>query len=172
LKNINLINNKSNIVFMATEIVTLHVVLPVIVGLIVGIIEAYFVYEDENMTSGRDFLGDMWHGLIFSVLFVLLASNVPWVLTQGWFPSWITGLLYMDELGRSLVVSILISLLAMTKMVASHAIRGVAGNGFREKFWHKIVISAAIGFAPYYIFPLYSAGFLAGLAEALPWVPF
>ena len=69
---------------MAVEEITIHVILPIVVGIIIGIVEAYFVYEDENMTSGRQFLGDMWHGLIFSVLGVLIASNVPWVLAQGW----------------------------------------------------------------------------------------
>ena len=45
----------------------LHIILPLVVGFLIGLIEAYFVYEDENMTSGKDFLGDMWHGLLFAI---------------------------------------------------------------------------------------------------------
>ena len=148
----------------------LHIVLPALVGFVIGIIEAYFVYEDENMTSGKDFLGDMWHGLVFSVVGVLAASNVPYIIAQGWIPSAMHGILMVDELGRSIVISVAITLFMMLKMVASHAIKGVSGAGFKEKLWHKVVISAAIGFAPYYIFALY--GPLSGIQAAVPWLPF
>ncbi len=157
---------------MAAEEIAFHAVLPIAAGLVIGIIEAYFVYEDENMTSGKDFLGDMWHGLLFAVVGVFIASNVPWVISQGWVPDFLTNLLMVDATGKSIVISVIITLIMMVKMVASHAIKGVSGAGFREKFWHKAVISAAIGFAPYYIFPLYASGFMAGLAKAVPWLPF
>ena len=157
---------------MAVEEITLHIVLPVIVGLIIGILEAYFVYEDENMTSGRQFLGDMWHGLLFSVVGVLIASNVPYILTQGWFPEFVEGLLMVEETGNSLIVSIFISLIMMIKMVGSHAIKGVSGMGFKEKMWHKLVIALAVGFAPYYMVILYDSGFMSGLADSFPGIPF
>jgi len=154
---------------MATQEVTFHIVLPVLVGFVLGIIEAFFVYEDENMTNGKEFLGDMWHGLIFAIVGVFLATNVSWIISQGWIPEFFHGLLVLDENGNSLVVSIAITLIMMIKMVASHAIKGVSGSGFREKFWHKVVVSAAIGFAPYYIFFLYAP--LSGLQEVIPWLP-
>ena len=157
---------------MAAETITIHVILPVFVGLIIGIIEAYFVYEDENMTSGRQFLGDMWHGLIFSVLGVLVATNVPWLLSQGWIPTFLEGLLLVEETGNSLIISIGITLFMMVKMVGSHAIKGVSGSGFREKMWHKLVIAVAVGFAPYYMVPLYASGFMGGLATTFPFLPF
>ena len=135
---------------MAVE-VGLTIVIPLIVGLIIGVLEAYFVYEDENMTSGRDFLGDMWHGLLFAVIGVLIASNVSFLVSQDFFPEFLKGILIIDDMGRSLVLSIIITFFMMAKMVASHAIRGVSGNGFKEKFWHKLLVAALIGFAPYYI---------------------
>lgn len=135
---------------MAEE-VTITIVLPVLVGIIIGIIEAYFVYEDENMTSGKDFLGDMWHGLVFSVLGVLVVSNVVWLLAQPWFPEWLKGLLFVDAMGHSLVASIAIFIFMYVKMVASHAVRGVSGRGFKEKAWHKLVVAALVAFAPYYL---------------------
>jgi hypothetical protein len=135
---------------MATE-QTLTLVIPIIVGLIIGILEAYFVYEDENMTSGKDFLGDMWHGLIFAMLGVVVASNIPYITSLEGFPEFLKGILFVDENGNSIVASIIITLFMMVKMVASHAIKGISGGGFSEKFWHKILVSSLVGFAPYYI---------------------
>lgn len=135
---------------MAVEEVGLRIALPVVVGVIVGIMEAFFVYEDENMISGKDFLGDMWHGLLFAVLGVLVASNVPYIITN-FIHSDFHGFLVVDSDGNSLIVSILISLVMLVKMVGSHAIKGVSGNGFKEKFWHKLVVALMVGFAPYYI---------------------
>jgi hypothetical protein len=157
---------------MATEEITIHIVLPIIVGFIIGIIEAYFVYEDENMTSGQQFIGDMWHGLLFSIFGVLAASNVPWLLSQGYIPDFLTGLLLVEPSGNSLVISVIITLFMMVKMVGSHAIKGVSGSGFSEKMWHKLVIACAIGFAPYYMLFIYQAGWFSGMASVVPWLPF
>ena len=139
---------------MAVGEIGIHIVGPLLVGLIIGIIEAYFVYEDENMTSGKDFLGDMWHGLVFSVLGVLVATNVVWIMAQDWFPEFLDGIMLVNDQGISLVACIAVTLFMMVKMVASHAIKGVSGAGFKEKFWHKAVIAIAIGFSPYYIFAI------------------
>lgn len=157
---------------MATEEITIHIVLPIIIGFFIGILEAFFVYEDENMTSGKDFLGDMWHGLIFAIIGVIVASNVPFLIQQAWFPGFLNGILFIDELGRSIVISIIITIFMMLKMVASHAIKGISGGGFSEKFWHKITVAILIGFAPYYIFLLYDISFLIELAKNAPsWMP-
>lgn len=135
-------------------VVTIHWVLPIVVGLVIGIIEAYFVYEDENMTSGRDFLGDMWHGLLFSIVGVWIAINIPWVMLN-WVPESMQGFFMVNvESGISLVACILVTLFMLVKMVASHAIKGVRGGGFTEKFGHKLVVAAAVGFSPYYILPM------------------
>jgi len=56
-------------------------------------------------------------------------------------------------------------------MVASHAIKGISGGGFSEKLWHKLAISIAIGFAPYYLDPLYVMDFFINLQSSLPWAP-
>lgn len=158
---------------MVTEVgLALHIVFPALVGIIIGILEAYFVYEDENMTSGKDFLGDMWHGLLFAVFGVIIASNVPWIISQGWLPEWFTSILMVDEVGRSIVISVIIMLIMMVKMVASHAIKGIRGGGFSEKLWHKVFVSALIGFAPYYIFVLYDIQFVQNLEGLIPWLPF
>lgn len=149
---------------------TIHIVLPVAVGFIIGIVEAYFVYEDENMTSGQQFIGDMWHGLLFSIFGVLAATNVPYILSLGFIPDFATSLLFMDANGNSIVASVAITIFMLLKMVTSHAVKGVSGRGFTEKFWHKLVIAVAIGFSPYYILTLYEP--LSGLQAAVPWLPF
>ena len=155
---------------MVTAGENLHIILPLIVGFLIGLLEAYFVYEDENMTSGREFVGDMWHGLLFCVIFTIIATNTLFVFSLITIPDWIQSLLFMDEVGRSIVVSAIITLIMMTKMVASHAIKGVRANGFKEKFWHKAVIALAVGFSPYYIFFLYDM--IAPFAEFFPsWMP-
>lgn len=155
---------------MATEI-AFHLIVPIVVGLIIGIIEAYFVYEDENMTSGRQFIGDMWHGLIFCVVGVFAASNVPWLLSQGFMPEWINGLLMVDVNGNSLIISIFIFLFMMVKMVASHAIKGISGPGFKEKMWHKLLIAGLVGFAPYWMGAVGVYIWLEGLQTTFPNLP-
>lgn len=148
----------------------LHIILPLVIGFLIGLIEAYFVYEDENMTSGKDFVGDMWHGLLFAVIGTIIATNTLWIFANFEIPAFIENILFMDEAGRSLVVSAVITLIMMTKMVASHAIKGVNQNGFKEKSWHKALIAVAVGFSPYYIFLLYD--FVQPFAEFFPsWLP-
>jgi len=152
-------------------VVTLHVLLPIVVGIVIGIIEAYFVYEDENMTSGRDFLGDMWHGLVFSILGVLVATNIPYIMVN-FIPESMWGFLMVNELtGISLVACIVVTLFMLIKMVASHAIKGVRGGGFTEKFWHKLAVALLVGFSPYYVLTILEP-MLLPIAEMVPWLPF
>lgn len=140
---------------MAVEEVGIQIALPIVVGLIVGAVEAYFVYEDENMTSGKDFLGDMWHGALFAIFGVLLASNVPWLLAHNMFPEFLKGILMIDGNGNSIIASVIVTLVMFIKMVGNHAIKGVSGSGFKEKPLHKLVIAVLVGFAPYYILALH-----------------
>ncbi len=156
---------------MAEPVITFHLILPLIVGFVIGIVEAYFVYEDENMTSGKDFLGDMWHGMLFSIVGVIVATNVPWLLAFEGVPEWVHNILFVDEMGISLVACIIIMVFMLLKMVTSHAIKGVSGTGFKEKFWHKLVVAIAIGFSPYYIFALMPL--LEPVTSLFPeWMPF
>ncbi len=127
----------------------LHIGLPLLVGLGVAALEAFFVYEDENMSSGREFLKDIWHGALFALVGVFISTNVPWLLAQGILPSFVNSILFVDENGISIVVCILITLFMLFKMVAVHAM--IRGRGFREKFWHKLLVAILVGFAPYYI---------------------
>ena len=153
---------------MADPVSSLNIIIPVIVGIAIGILEAFFVYEDENMVSGKQFLGDMWHGFLFALLGVLIATNVPFVLSLIQLPATVESILFVDEMGRSIVISVLITIFMLTKMVASPAVKGVRGQGFKEKFWHKLVVAVAVGFSPYYIFLLYDIPFFVELQETFP----
>lgn len=156
---------------MATEVQSIHVVLPLAVGLVIGIVEAYFVYEGERNAGSHQVFGDMWHGLLFAMFGVLVASNVPYVISQGWVPEFLMNIPgFVDANGNSLIISILITLFMMVKMVSTRAIKGVRGGGFTEKFHHKLIIALAVGFAPYYIMYLYEP--LMPLQNLVPWLPF
>jgi hypothetical protein len=152
---------------MAAE-ATLHIVFPVIIGIVIGLIEAFFVMRDETSASGAQMFHDLWHGPLFAVIFTLIACNVPWLLSMISLPGWINSILFVDEMGRSIVIGIVITLILKIKMVSAHAIKGVPGAGFKEKWYHMLIVAALVGFSPYYVFPLYEVDFIAGLAESIP----
>lgn len=150
----------------------IHILLPILVGTAIGIVEGFWVYQDERNAGAHQVFADMIHGMIFCIVGVLVATNVPYILAQGWFPSFLENVPgFIDSNGNSLIISILITLFMMIKMVSTRKIRGamMANSGFNEKFIHKIIIALAVGFAPYYIVYLYEP--LLPVAEALPWLP-
>ena len=150
---------------MAEAEIAIHVILPIIVGFIIGIIEAYFVYEDEASGGLNGFFGKVWHGIIFSIIGVIVVMNVPWILSMISLPGWISGLLFLNETtGVSLTVSILVFIIMFVKIDMAHRIKGVGGRGFVEKPWHKLVVALLIGFAPYYIIPMYGLDFIKNLS--------
>lgn len=154
---------------MAVEIQSLHIVVPAFVGLAIGILEAYFVYEDEGSAGLNGFFAKVWHGILFSIFGVLIATNVPYIISMGWIPSFLEGLLMINENGVSLVICALIAIIMFVKIDMAHRMKGVSGNGFIEKPWHKLIVAVLIGFAPYYIFMIY--GQLTFLSDIVPWLP-
>ena len=156
---------------MAAEVFSsLHIVLPVIVGLIIGLIEVYFIYEDEGSSGLNGFFSKVWHGIIFSILGVLIVTNIPYIISMGFLPSFLEGWLFIDSNGISLVVCIIVALFMFIKIDMAHRMKGVGGSGFIEKPWHKLIIAFAIGFAPYYIIYVYPL--LLPVQEIVPWIPF
>ncbi len=134
---------------------SIHIIVPLIVGFIIGILEAWFIMKDENSVPGKEFVADITHGVLFSVFGTLVACNVPWIIQQGWIPDFLTSFLYIDELGRSVVMSALISVVIFLKVSVSHAIKGAKIDGLKEKAFHKLIIALLVGFSPYYIFAFY-----------------
>lgn len=144
---------------MATEeqfIGQLHIVFPAIAGLLIACLEAYFLKHDEEQQSAATFFADIWHAIIFCVAGTIIASNIPYIITQNWWPSFLDGVLFMDDMGRSITISVLITIIMYVKIVAHKTLKGLgAMRGMTEKPLHKLIIAALVGFSPYYIFLLY-----------------
>lgn len=134
----------------------LHILFPAIAGLIIACLEAYFLKHDEEAQNISTFFGDIWHAIIFCVAGTIIASNIPYLITQTWWPSFFNKILFMDEMGRSITISVIITIIMYAKIVAHKTLKGVGAiNGMTEKPLHKLIVSALVGFSPYYIFLLY-----------------
>ena len=132
----------------------LHLILPTIVGAIIGLLEVWFVMKDESNSLAEHLLKDGWHGFTFSILGTIIAANVPYFVNLFTLSPNITSLLLIDSEGRSVVISALITLFLLIKMVVAKSIKGNL-PGVKEKFLHKLIIASLAGFSPYYIFLLY-----------------
>ena len=146
---------------------SLSIGVPILAGVVIGALEAFFVYEDENMTNVKQAFSDMIHGFFFAAIGTLIACNVPYVLSLVPLPGFVETILFMGSNGISITICIIITIFMILKMTTSHAIKGVSSNGFTEKFWHKLFVAALVGFSPYYILPLSSY-----LSQFVPsWIP-
>ena len=125
--------------------------LPIILGVVIGALEAYFVYSDEGMQAGKEFIKDMWHAALFCVIFTFVAVNIPQILLRLPIDDQLKGFLLIDGAGRSIIVSVVITIFMVLKMVTSKAIKGISAQGIKEKFWHKLLIALLVGFSPYYL---------------------
>jgi len=132
----------------------LHLILPTIIGAIIGLMEIWFVMKDESNSLAEHLLKDGWHGFTFSIIGTIIATNVPYFVNLVTIPPNITSFLLIDSEGRSIVISALITLFLLIKMVIAKSIKGNL-PGVKEKFIHKIIIASLAGFSPYYIFLLY-----------------
>ena len=132
----------------------LSIGVPILVGVALGALEAFFVYEDEAITNVRQAFGDMIHGFIFAAIGTLVACNVPFVLSLVSLPGFVENLLFINDDGNSVVIAIIITIFMFLKMVVSKAIKGVSSDGFTEKFWHKIFIAGFVGFSGFLVLPL------------------
>ncbi|MEM2138804.1 MAG: hypothetical protein QXM96_01485 [Candidatus Woesearchaeota archaeon] len=111
---------------MAIE--NLYIMPAFILGVIVGIIEMFFVHDDE---IGMGWFTHGLHAFPFAVLFTFISMNVNWALT---FLKLSTNVYY--HYGAIAVVSIA----AMIKISAAAAIAGRVG----ERFYHTLAIGIII----------------------------
>ena len=142
--------------------------LPIFVGIVLGIIEAYFLYSDESSANVHQVLADMVHGIIFCVAGTVVAANIPYIINNFFsgLPSFVNTILLIDENGISLTACIVITIFMKIKMVVSHTIKGISNVGFTEKLWHKLLVAGAVGFSPYYIFMVHEP-----IKQFVPWFP-
>jgi hypothetical protein len=109
-------------------------------GAIIGLIELFFVHEDE---AGLGWLGHGLHALPVAMAFTFFAMNVNFLL----------GLLGLLDNVKSSVwleagIRVLIGLIAAFKVKAAAAV--ITGrNAVGEKLGHALIIGALIAASPY-----------------------
>lgn len=113
---------------MATLENSLIIMPAIILGVIVGIIEMFFVHSDE---IGMGWFTHGLHAFPFAVLFTFISMNVNWALSLIKLS---TNIYY--HYGAILLVSII----AMLKISAAAAIAGRVG----ERLEHTIMIGVII----------------------------
>lgn len=124
---------------MAGEVAfTILIAGPVLIGLIISLIEMFFVMQDEG---GMHPLGHGLHAVPTCLFFTMVSMNVPAVMSlsfMSWVPSW----------AANIGIPILIGLIATIKVKAAAAIVGGHGS-VGEKFWHALAIGVLIALAPF-----------------------
>lgn len=106
-----------------------------VMGIIIGLVEIFFVHEDE---VGMGWFMHAMHALPFTMFFVFVSMNISFVL--GLLNLAITESFLVD-----LGIRIVIGVAAMIKIGSAAAIVGRIG----EKWYHTIIIGALIIVAPY-----------------------
>jgi hypothetical protein len=108
---------------------------PVIFGLLLGLLELYFLSVDER---GMHWLQHGLHAIPIMMLFTFVSFNISWVFH-------LIG--YADNFTIDLVARILIALIAMVKIKAAASITGKGGVG--ESWTHVLIIVALLIAGPY-----------------------
>ena len=106
-----------------------------IVGVIIGLVEVFFVHEDE---VGMGWFMHAMHAIPFTLFFVFASMNISFVL--GLLNLGITESIWVD-----LGIRIGVGIIAMVKIAGAAAIVGRIG----EKWYHTLIIGVLIILAPY-----------------------
>lgn len=113
------------------------VILPALVmGLIIGLIELFFVHADE---AGMGWMSHGLHAIPVTMIFVFISMNLSFVYT---FLPFVKQNFTVD-----LGIRVLIGIIAMIKISAAAAI--VRGSRVGEKLPHTLLIGALVIAAPY-----------------------
>ncbi len=106
-----------------------------IVGVIIGLVEVFFVHEDE---VGMGWFMHAMHAIPFTLFFVFVSMNISFVLEL--LNVGITENIWVD-----LGIRIVVGIVAMVKIAGAAAIVGRIG----EKWYHTLIIGVLIILAPY-----------------------
>lgn len=110
----------------------------IIMGLIIGALEMFFVYQDE-MSMGILAITHALHTFPFTILFVFLSIHVEIIMNfLPMIPA--TGI-------AILVVRIVVGIIALIKIAGAAAL--VKGSMIGEKWIHSIIIAILIIASPY-----------------------
>ena len=113
---------------------TQFVIMPAIVmGTILGIIELYFVHQDE---SGLGWLSHGLHAIPTMIIFIFIAMNLKWAL----------AFVNMHEnFWADLGARVIIGFIAMAKIAGAASITGKVG----ERKIHILIIGVLVMASPY-----------------------
>ena len=145
----------------------LHIIGPIILGLIIGVLEVFLLAKDEGMNGVSAFFREASHAFIVSIIATIIVSNVPLVLS--YIPEGFRRFLFVDSQGRSWVLSLIMALIVKIKIVVVH--KGIKMKGTNESFIHGAIIGLLVGFCPYYLSFVYNLPFIAGIQASIPWLP-
>lgn len=106
-----------------------------IMGVIIGLVEVFFVHEDE---VGMGWFMHAMHAIPFTLFFVFVSMNIGFVL--GLLNLGITENIWVD-----LGIRVVVGIVAMVKIAGAAAIVGRIG----EKWYHTLIIGVLIILAPY-----------------------
>lgn len=116
-------------------------VAPAIIGILVSLVEMFFVMQDEG---GMHPLTHGLHAVPTCLIFTYISMNAPAV---GNFLAQYVGF-FGNPILANIVIPILIGLIAAIKVKAAAAI--VSGGGsVGEKLWHALLIGVLIAVAPF-----------------------
>jgi hypothetical protein len=114
---------------MATSTIVLSIFPAIVVGAIIGLVEMFFVHQDE---IGMGWFGHGLHAIPFTLFFTFISINTDFALS--YFPQ-IKSTWYIV-----LGVRVAVALVAMLKIQTAAAIAGRVG----EKIEHTFIIGCLI----------------------------
>ena len=106
-----------------------------VMGIIIGLVEVFFVHEDE---VGMGWLMHAMHALPFTMFFVFVSMNITFAFS-------LLNLGITENMWVDIGIRAVIGIIAMIKIGAAAAIVGRVG----EKWYHTIAIGLLIIAAPY-----------------------
>jgi hypothetical protein len=124
------------------EAVSVYLVGALIYGLIISLIEIFFVMQDEG---GMHPLVHGLHAVPVAIILTFISMNVPFIMGlsfMGWMPTW----------AGTILIPIIVGLVATVKVKSAAAIVGGHGS-VGEKLPHAIIIGVLIAAAPF-VWPL------------------
>ena len=127
---------------MATEEVSLLLVAPAIIGLLISLVEMFFVMQDEG---GMHPLTHGLHAVPTCLIFTYISMNAPfvssWLADKGWT--------FMQGAIGNILIPILIGIIATIKVKAAASIVSGGHGSVGEKLPHALFIGVLIAVAPF-----------------------
>ena len=120
---------------------------PLFLGLVIGLVELFFVHADE---AGMGWMTHGLHAIPTCIFFTFISMNVPWVVSLLNF-AWLQGPV------ATYGIPVVIGLIAAIKVKAAAAI--AKGGTVGESLPHALIIGLLIAAAPFVF---------AAVAPALP----